>query len=67
MSGRIFVWLLATVLLTTAPRAHAQQPTKVPSIGYLTGESLSSNAARQEAFRQGLRELNYVEGKNIVI
>jgi putative ABC transport system substrate-binding protein len=46
--------------------ATAQQPTKVPRIGYLA-VSLSANAARTEAFRQGLRDLGYVEGKNIVI
>ena len=45
---------------------EAQQPTKIPRIGFLGG-SLSVNAARIEAFRQGLRELGYVEGKNIVI
>ena len=47
--------------------ARAQQPKKVTPIGYLTGESLSANAIRQEALHQGLRELSYVEGKNIVI
>jgi putative ABC transport system substrate-binding protein len=46
---------------------EAQQTTKVTTIGYLSGPSLSANAARIEAFRQGLRELSYVEGKNIVI
>ena len=46
---------------------EAQQPTKIPRIGYLTGSLLSAIAARTEAFRQGLRELGYVEGKNIVI
>jgi putative tryptophan/tyrosine transport system substrate-binding protein len=46
---------------------RAQQPGKVPRIGYLTLTSLASNAARIEAFRQGLRELGYVEGKNIAI
>jgi putative ABC transport system substrate-binding protein len=46
---------------------QAQQPTKVPRIGYLGGVPPSANAARIEAFRQGLRELGYVEGKNIVI
>src|SRR6266550_988455 len=44
-----------------------QQPTKIPRIGYLTGVSPSTNSARHETFRQGLRELGYVEGKNIVI
>ena len=47
--------------------AEAQQPTKVPRIGYLAGTSASGQSARIEAFRQGLRELGYVEGKNIVI
>jgi len=46
--------------------ATAQQPTKIPQIGYLAGASPSSNPARTQAFRQGLRELGYVEGKNIV-
>ena len=41
---------------------EAQQTTKVTTIGYLSGPSLSANAARIEAFRQGLRELSYVEG-----
>ena len=45
---------------------EAQQPTKIPRIGYLTAFP-SPIAARTEAFRQGLRELGYVEGKNIVI
>jgi putative ABC transport system substrate-binding protein len=63
MSGKILISLLATVLLTTAPPAEAQQAKKIPRIGYLTVSSLSANAARIEAFRQGLRELGYVEGK----
>ena len=47
--------------------AQAQQPAKIPRIGYLGATSLTANAARIEAFRQGLRELGYVEGKNIAI
>jgi putative ABC transport system substrate-binding protein len=46
---------------------EAQQPTKIPRIGFLIGTSPTANAARVEAFRQGLRELGYVEGKTIVI
>jgi ABC-type uncharacterized transport system substrate-binding protein len=46
---------------------EAQQTAKIPRIGYLIVASLSSASARIEAFRQGLRELGYVEGKNIVI
>jgi putative tryptophan/tyrosine transport system substrate-binding protein len=67
MNAFIYFWLMATVLLTNALPAGAQQPTKILPIGYLTTPSLSANAARIEAFRQGLRELGYVEGKNIVI
>ena len=59
--------VFAFVLVVAGAVAHAQQPTKVPPIGYLAGSSLAANAARFEAFRQGLRELSYVEGKNIVI
>ena len=43
------------------------QPAKIPRIGFLGASSFSANAARLEAFRQGLRELGYAEGKNIVI
>jgi putative ABC transport system substrate-binding protein len=67
MMKSIFYWLLATAILISATDANAQQPTKIPRIGYLTGAPLSSISARTEAFRQGLRELGYVEGKNIVI
>jgi len=59
--------VIAFVLVVGGAVAQAQQPKKVPRIGYLAGPSLSSLAARIEAFRQGLRELGYVEGKNIVI
>jgi ABC-type uncharacterized transport system substrate-binding protein len=59
--------LVVVVLLAVAVIAEAQQPKKVPRIGYLTATSLSAVADRTEAFRDGLRELGYVEGKNIVI
>jgi putative ABC transport system substrate-binding protein len=59
--------LFVVVLLAVAVIAEAQQPKKIPRIGYLTVASLSSNVARVEKFRQGLRELGYIEGKNIVI
>ena len=57
---------LITVLLITG-LAQAQQPGKVPRIGYLSVLSPSSDAPRIEAFRQGLRELGYVEGQNLAI
>ncbi|HEX9143310.1 MAG TPA: ABC transporter substrate-binding protein, partial [Candidatus Binatia bacterium] len=47
--------------------ATAQQAAKVSHIGYLTGSSLSVITDRTEAFRQGLRELGYLDGKNIAI
>jgi putative ABC transport system substrate-binding protein len=47
--------------------AEAQQTAKIPLIGFLVTSSRSAIPARIEAFRQGLRELGYVEGKNIVI
>ena len=59
--------LFVIVLLAVAIMAEAQQTGKVPRIAYLTVAPLSANVARVEAFRQGLRELGYVEGKNIVI
>ena len=59
--------LCAVMLLAIAVIAEAQQPTKVPRIGYLGSLPLSAFVSRIEAFREGLRELGYVEGKNIVI
>jgi putative tryptophan/tyrosine transport system substrate-binding protein len=67
MKKKITVLTLSAMLFALAFSVDAQQPTKAPRIGYLTNTSLSGNAARTEAFRQGLRELGYVEGKNIVI
>src|SRR5882724_8612721 len=58
--------LLITFLLITS-MAQAQQPTKVPRVGYLSPTSPSISPTRIEAFRQGLRELGYMEGKNILI
>jgi putative ABC transport system substrate-binding protein len=60
-------FLVAVILFAVATPAEAQQPTKVPRIGYLSGSPPFSIAERIEAFRQGLRELGYMEGKNIVI
>jgi len=61
-------WLaLGAMLLALSVPAAAQQPTKIPRIGTLIGTPPSAHSARIEAFRQGLRELGYVEGKNIVI
>ena len=61
----VFNCLLLTVLQLAACLVDAQQPKKVPRIGFLGSTSFSGNPARREAFRQGLRELGYVEGKTI--
>jgi putative tryptophan/tyrosine transport system substrate-binding protein len=56
------------VLLAIAVIAQAQQPAKVPRIGYLSRTGDSKNPGPQvEGFRQGLRDLGYIEGKNIVV
>src|SRR5258707_14130235 len=47
--------------------ATAQQPTKIPRIGYLSASSAAALSARVEAFRQGLRELGHVEGRDIIV
>ncbi len=67
MNRKIFGTSLCALLFVFSPSVDAQQPVKVPRIGFLGFPSPSANAARNEAFRQGLRELGYVEGKNIVI
>ena len=48
--------------------AQAQQPTKIPRIGYVSGQGDPKAAGPLvEGFRQGLRDLGYVEGKNILV
>ena len=67
MSKKLFCIAVGAMVFALCASAAAQQPTKDPRIGYVTGASLFANTTRHEAFRQGLRELGYVEGKNIVI
>ncbi|MGZ8425939.1 MAG: ABC transporter substrate-binding protein [Candidatus Binatia bacterium] len=57
----------SALLLALGFPVEAQQAGKIPRIGYLNATSASTSPARVEAFRQGLRELGYLEGKNIVI
>ena len=59
--------IIALVLAARVVVATAQQPTKVPRIGFQLDSPVSVVAARIEGFRQGLRELGYIEGKNIII
>jgi putative ABC transport system substrate-binding protein len=67
MQAKFFVYILAAVLLTTLDRAHAQQQAKVPRIGYVTPTAADPTSPRIKAFQQGLRELGYIEGKNIIV
>ncbi|MGH7796336.1 MAG: hypothetical protein ACREQ2_15820 [Candidatus Binatia bacterium] len=62
MRKKVICFVLCAMLFALYSLVEAQQSTKVPRIGFLSGE-----AARIAAFLQGLRELGYVEGKNIVI
>src|SRR6266508_2482678 len=65
---RIGLAVVLVVNLFAVPGAAvAQQPEKVPRIGFLAAVSHAANLVRFEAFREGLRELGYVEGKNISI
>ena len=58
---KIFTSLLATILLDTVPITSTQQPGKIPWIGYLAG----AGSGPSPAFTQRLRDLSYVEGKNL--
>ena len=66
MNHKVILFFLAASILISFLPVEAQQPKKVPRIGYLSNAS-AANSPRLEAFRQGLHELGYVEGKNIVI
>jgi putative ABC transport system substrate-binding protein len=67
MSPSIWYFTLAALFLTFCSSIEAQQTSKIPRIGYLIGVPPSSYSSRTEAFRKGLRELGYIEGKNIII
>src|SRR5687767_13832151 len=65
-------WLFAIlVLFGSTNLGEAQQPkqqqVKIARVGFLTGSSLSAQWTRNEAFRQSLRDLGYIDGKNVVI
>ena len=61
------VFLVLSFILGRIHIAEAQQSTKLPRIGFLAGTKPAAVAARVAAFQQGLREIGYVEGKNIVV
>jgi putative ABC transport system substrate-binding protein len=67
---KILIWLLTPVFLTNVPLAQAQQAKNIPRIGFVSGRVSPTPAnpdPSAEAFRKGLRDLGYSEGKNILI
>jgi putative tryptophan/tyrosine transport system substrate-binding protein len=67
MKRKIIVLTLCAMLFALCPSAEAQQPKKVPRIGYLSSGNPTSESARSEGIRRALRELGYIEGQNIAI
>jgi putative ABC transport system substrate-binding protein len=67
MKKRVIGFALSAVLFGLCLPAQAQQATKVPRIGYLSPGASASPPASFKAFRRGLDDLGYVDGKNIVI
>jgi hypothetical protein len=65
--AQALVALLCAVLFAFNHPVSAQQPAKIPRIGFLISSSPSAMAPRLEAFRQGLREYGYAEGTNVLI
>ena len=61
------VFALSAILFVLCHSVEAQESTKIPRIGYLVAGYRSDILARTDAFRHSLRELGYVEGKNIII
>ena len=58
---------LCVMLIALGFPAEAQQPTKVPRIGYLSNTDAATDSSRAEGIRLALRELGYIEGQNIAV
>ena len=67
MTRKITVLTLCAMLFALCSSTDAQQPTKIPRIGFLDNSTASGNAVSLEAFRQEMRTLGWIEGKNITI
>jgi putative ABC transport system substrate-binding protein len=67
MKTKVLLVILISIFLSAAQLARAQQPTKIPRMGVMVSVSRSTAAQRVETLKNGLRELGYVEGKNIII
>jgi putative tryptophan/tyrosine transport system substrate-binding protein len=66
-SLRFALSLLGTLFLALCSSVEAQQAGKIPRIAYVSSTGASDSSAPLQAFRQGLRDLGYVEGKNILV
>jgi len=67
MKRRAFLCGLTLATLSTPLAAEGQQAGKVPRVGYLSGGSPSASVHTREAFREGLRDLGWIEGQNILV
>ena len=67
MNKKITVLTLCALLLALCFPVAAQQPKKVPRLGYLSNFDPVGDSARAEGIRQALRERGYIEGQNIAI
>src|SRR5690349_19710618 len=67
MNPKHFLWLLTATLLVHTPPAIAQQPKKVPRVGFVSPGDSPQYDFLFDAFLLGLRELGYVDGKNVII
>ena len=67
MDRRAFITVVGGSMLAAPVAGEAQQAQNIPRIGILTNAAPSPNSPTLEAFRQGLRELGYVEGQNILL
>jgi putative ABC transport system substrate-binding protein len=63
----VTITLVLGLLCASRTAVEAQQPATIPRIGIVTAQPVSAVSVRHEAFRQGLRELGFVEGKNVLI
>ena len=67
MRRNVYGLMLCAMLFALSYSASAQQPTKVPRIGYLSNTDPAGESARAKAIRLALRDLGYIEGQNIAI
>jgi putative ABC transport system substrate-binding protein len=67
MKKKITVLTLCALLLRLCSVLAAQQPKKIPRVGFLSPSAISGEFPRFEAFKRGMQELGYVEGQNVLI